>query len=408
MGNSDGLPTARRLIRHTLTAHAHADTVEEAPLSAPFPLATQGDTRGKTGASTPTPTLQTTSSYRPTMSSPLQARLARFLPLESLFAYFDLKLGSEIITYFCLFNKVAGFYGLLAIFFGGNALFLDQLLLYLYNIASIGGIVWGLRGIWDESAPQTLLYAHLYSIDHIVSTLSTLYFAVHWYVYNPHDGRRVANSEAQQAIVDGLKAASGVMGIDLSETADDTDAERAAKAHAIWDEERGFSTFVLVAGWLIKIYFILTLYSYAHHLRRGTWRQLVASQQAAKGQNSAGTPRRASSALNGGYSHLRTTSVASTAFSGNGSATENGGGPGRGDVLWEEDEEGEFENERRLPNGHGQGHGKGSGSSSSGTAGAVVPAAGESADGQGDIGTSFSPRMSRVDSINGSRKGSTR
>lgn len=83
--------------------------------------------------------------------SRIQARLSRFLPLESLFNYFDLKLGSEILTYFALFNKVAGFYGLLAIFFGGNALFLDQLLLYLYNIASIGGIVWGLRGIWDVS-----------------------------------------------------------------------------------------------------------------------------------------------------------------------------------------------------------------------------------------------------------------
>ena len=90
-----------------------------------------------------------------------------------------------------------------------------------------------------------LLYAHLYLFDHGISTLSTLYFGVQWYVYNPHDGHREAHSSAQKAIIDGHKNRLG--------ESSESDEERARKALMVWNDERGFATAVLVLGWLIKV-----------------------------------------------------------------------------------------------------------------------------------------------------------
>jgi hypothetical protein len=69
-------------------------------------------------------------------------------PLSTFVKLLDLKLGSEIITYFAILNKVAGVYGLLAVFFGGN---LAQLSLYLYSVATLLACAWGLRQIGEVS-----------------------------------------------------------------------------------------------------------------------------------------------------------------------------------------------------------------------------------------------------------------
>jgi len=97
----------------------------------------------------------------------------------------------------------------------------------------------------QEDAPKVLLYAHLYTIDHLINSLYTLYFGVQWYKYTPHDGRRVANSDAQKDILgdhDGIGAG-------------DSDAMRKEKAQAVWKDERAFAAAVLLVGWLIKVRF---------------------------------------------------------------------------------------------------------------------------------------------------------
>jgi hypothetical protein len=99
------------------------------------------------------------------------------------------------------------------------------------------------NGYQQENTAKVLTYAHFYFIDHLISTLYTVYFAISWYVYTPHDGRRVANSAAQKAILEGSTGAGS--GLD--------DAERARIAMQLWNDERGFSTSVLVLGWLIKV-----------------------------------------------------------------------------------------------------------------------------------------------------------
>lgn len=70
---------------------------------------------------------------------------------------------------------------------------------------------------------------------------------------------------------------------------------------------------------LNQVYFILVIYSLALHLRRGTFRQLLSSQLAAKASSNTASSsplnRRASQSANGyAYSHLRDSSNASTAL----------------------------------------------------------------------------------------------
>ncbi|KAM0748757.1 DUF1753-domain-containing protein [Meredithblackwellia eburnea MCA 4105] len=233
-------------------------------------------------------------------------------PLATSFAGRDLKLGVSVISLFALLNKVAGAYGILAVFTGGAEG--TQLTMYLYSIGTIAVFIWGIKKINEENGPKTLLYAHLFAIDHLISTAYTALFGVIWYIYVPHDGERVANSEAQKEMMGGGSAAKL-----------DPEARKAA-ALALWQSERGFSAAVIVGGWLLKVYFIICLYSFALHLRRGTYHQLPASRPSVSRRtshtrhSSTGGPR---------YSHLRGASVATIDTSTDTTLAE---------TLWEEDE----------------------------------------------------------------------
>jgi hypothetical protein len=71
-----------------------------------------------------------------------------------------------------------------------------------------------------------------------------------WWVYNPHDGRRQANSKAQ---LDLMNMVPGLNGSLKGGVATMSDLERAAAAMEIWNKEKGFAAVVLVAGWFIKV-----------------------------------------------------------------------------------------------------------------------------------------------------------
>lgn len=56
----------------------------------------------------------------------------------------DLKLGASVISLLGLLNKIAGVYGIIAVFTGGSV---AQVSLYVYSIATLVLFLWGLRGI---------------------------------------------------------------------------------------------------------------------------------------------------------------------------------------------------------------------------------------------------------------------
>ncbi|KAN0063920.1 hypothetical protein ACQY0O_003526 [Thecaphora frezii] len=200
--------------------------------------------------------------------------------ITTFLGFMDLKIGAQILTLFALFNKIAGVYGIIAVFQGGT---FSQVALYLYSIATIVVFLWGLKGISDENAQQVLTYAHLFTLDHLVSSFWTLLFAFNWYLFAPHDGTPTTKqSDHQTGLMDLIESIEGQYSTpeQIAKLHHDklTGDARKASAEAIWAEERGFAAGVLVIGWLIKIYFALVLYSYALHLRHGTYRNLPLSK----------------------------------------------------------------------------------------------------------------------------------
>ncbi len=162
---------------------------------------------------------------------------------------------------FKLLNKVAGVYGLIAVLTGagGSA---AQLSMYIYSVAALVALAWGLRSVEQvsrivhlvlrlltsarepvqEDARHTLYFAHAFFADHILSTAWTIYFAVVWWVYTPHDGRQEIASPAQKEIMEMGGGATNM-----------TAEERTEAATALWKSEKGMATTFIVVGWLAKV-----------------------------------------------------------------------------------------------------------------------------------------------------------
>ncbi|KAJ7294085.1 Inositolphosphorylceramide synthase subunit Kei1-domain-containing protein [Mycena rebaudengoi] len=194
----------------------------------------------------------------------------RLWPFTSFLAILDLKTGVTIALLFALLNKVAGVYGLIAALTGAGGSF-AQLSLYIYSVGGIVAFFWGLKVVEAEDVRKTLYFAHLFSADYILSTAWTVFFGVEWFFHNPHDGARQANSPAQEDIV----RVAHITGTPM------TDQERAAVAQQIWNAEKSMAFLVIVVSWLSKIYFALLIYSYATHLRKGSYRALARTTHAA-------------------------------------------------------------------------------------------------------------------------------
>ncbi|ETW79029.1 hypothetical protein HETIRDRAFT_246353, partial [Heterobasidion irregulare TC 32-1] len=194
----------------------------------------------------------------------------RLRPLSSFLGFLDLKTGVIVALLFALLNKVAGVYGLIAMLTGagGSAAQLSQ---YIYSVFGLVALAWGLKAVEEEDPKRTLYFAHFFFADHVLSTAWTIFFAVHWWVYTPHDGRRFANSPAQQALIDGY----------IGHHLNMTEAQRVAAAEDIWGREKGIAATIIVLGWLSKFFFAALIYSFAHHLRRGTYRSLPLSRPTA-------------------------------------------------------------------------------------------------------------------------------
>ncbi|ESK97784.1 duf1753-domain-containing protein [Moniliophthora roreri MCA 2997] len=198
----------------------------------------------------------------------------RLWPLSSCLGFLDLKTGVTVALLFAVLNKVAGIYGLIAVVTGAGGSF-SQLSLYIYSVLALVALVWGLRAVKEEDPKQTLYFAHLFFADHIFSTSWTVYFATVWWFQNPHDGHHSANSPAQIEIIEGTVHSDIPM----------TDEERVAAAQKIWNHEKGTAAAFIILAWILKLYLALLIYSYASHLRKGSYRSLLRSRAPAQPSN---------------------------------------------------------------------------------------------------------------------------
>ena len=196
--------------------------------------------------------------------------------LTSFLGFLDLRVGATVITLFALFNKIAGIYGVIAIFQGGT---FSQVSLYLYSLITLFLFLWAIKGISDEDSSKVMRYSHLFLADHMLSTAWTLYFGLAWFLFNPHDGQKPPLNEYQEGLMGLIESIESQYETNKNiHHVPLTGQARIDAAQRVWKGERGFSAFVLIFGWMIKIYFALILYSYALHLRHGTYRTLPLSK----------------------------------------------------------------------------------------------------------------------------------
>lgn len=172
--------------------------------------------------------------------------------LTSFLFILDLKVGCTIITLFALFNKIAGIYGIIAIFQGGT---FSQVSLYLYSILTIFVFLWAIQGISDEDAQRVMKFAHVFLADHLLSSTWTLYFALDWYLYRKHDGEKPKLNEYQSGLmglIESIESKYETPGKKVHHTLLEGQA-RIDAAQSVWKGERGFSAAVLASGWLLKV-----------------------------------------------------------------------------------------------------------------------------------------------------------
>lgn len=122
-----------------------------------------------------------------------------------------------------------------------------------------------LRPTLQENTSSTLTLAHLYTLDHALSTLFTVHFA-RAFIHAPHDGRRVANSRAQQDLID-LAVSRGEVRPPSGAGADDRETARVAKV--LWEQERMTAGFVLVLTWAVKVRRVRARWPHYHPIPLG-------------------------------------------------------------------------------------------------------------------------------------------
>ena len=97
-----------------------------------------------------------------------------------MFGFISLQTGTELISLALVFNKVTGFYGLLAILTGFE-LSLLQLTTYIYSIAVLAAIIYLFPHIRKQNAFECIALGWLYVIDVFLHSACTLLFALEWY-----------------------------------------------------------------------------------------------------------------------------------------------------------------------------------------------------------------------------------
>ncbi|KAI9453019.1 hypothetical protein BJY52DRAFT_1400378 [Lactarius psammicola] len=171
-------------------------------------------------------------------------------PFGSVLGLLDLKTGVTVVVLFASPESMV----LIAMLTGagGNA---AQLTLYIYSVLALAALAWGLRTINDENPKHMLYFAHVFSPI----------------IFSTPPGQFILPFTGQHQ--------------DMS--AD----ERAAAAERVWRAEKGQALTIIILGWLIKFYFAALLYSFAHHLRRGSYRALSFSRtHHANGTTTGNTP----------------------------------------------------------------------------------------------------------------------
>jgi len=216
-----------------------------------------------------------------------------------------LSTGASLITLSLLVNKLAGFYGILAIFTGYHLSPL-QLSMYIYSVLGLILTAYLTPHIRKQSPLQCLALAWFYVLDSIINAAYTAAFAVTWFlVLAKHDAGQVEKSGPGAGTIDDTSGFTSpkynVSGVDIIATpasglaaGQDAVAAGAPASTPAGSGSKGTlqdvvlgtesmnSIGVIIALWTMRAYFCLIMLAFA----RMVIRQHIAASGVKTGSNS--------------------------------------------------------------------------------------------------------------------------
>lgn len=157
--------------------------------------------------------------------------LSRFLGV------IDLRTGVEVIVVFCILNKAAGFFGILALVTGAEVTSW-QLSMYIYSIILSLFFAWGLQQVRRESAFNVVVLSYVHLFDFVINAGYTALFASTWFIKTRPDGS----------------------------SADEDDSANRSVGGPEWMSELVPSLLGISVLWTLRAYFIIVIFSYARIL----------------------------------------------------------------------------------------------------------------------------------------------
>lgn len=170
----------------------------------------------------------------------------------------SLQNGTEIITLTLIFNKLTGFYGLLAIL-TGYSLSLLQLSMYLYSVAVLLLVCTFLPHIRKQTPFEVLGLAWVYIIDTFLNAAYTTAFALSWFANSTALQRHPGPTGDAPPENNGVPSATLAQGTPVT-----PDVPKTTKH--IGPEESWTSLGLILLVTLIRVYLALVVMSFARQV----------------------------------------------------------------------------------------------------------------------------------------------
>lgn len=180
---------------------------------------------------------------------------------QTFLGFISLQTGTEAITLTLIINKLAGFYGLLAIL-TGYSLSALQLSMYIYSLIVLVLLIVLFPHIRRQSALECLGIAWLYIIDTVLNAAYTAAFAVEWFAKSSALAREPEGGEEPSA-------ASSGSGPEVSEAvaaAGGSQVVVAAGSKHIGPEESWMSLALVVLFTVVRVYLALVVMAFAQQV----------------------------------------------------------------------------------------------------------------------------------------------
>jgi len=234
---------------------------------------------------------------------------------------FDLQNGAELVLLSLLLNKLSGVFGVLAIFTGAEISAL-QFSMYTYSLFLFGILLALAPHIHKRSSLSVLSFAYLYLLDSLINGLYTVVFGISWFLVlsASHLSAVSPISNAGQTIdqTSGFTTPEAnvsrveVLAYPAENIANGQDAvavgipasapPNLGLGSGVMQPESATSIFIISLFWMIRIYFVLIVFSYAREVVRSS---ATPAEDAFEGRNGGegwkGRLGRALISVNRGY-----------------------------------------------------------------------------------------------------------